>query len=71
MNKIIGNEVSAFIDRECVEVTTDNSGWESLFKNTETNQYWVRTYPDSSLHGGGLPLLTLITETEARDRFNV
>ncbi len=68
---IKGSAVESFIDLNCTKLATDNSGWEVLYKAMPSNEYWLLTYPDSSLHGGGEPLLTPITAQEAKEKFNV
>ena len=69
MREIKGNRVREYLEASCIEVATDDSGWETLYQNKASKEFWVRTFPDSQLHGGGLPLLTMLSETEARKRF--
>jgi hypothetical protein len=70
MQQLIGNEATEFLERQCIEVATDSSGWISLFQETLTKAYWVRNFPHSSSHGGGQPVISQISATEAKERFN-
>jgi len=71
MREIKGSKVREFLEANCIEVATDESGWETLYQDKSSKEFWVRTFPDSHLHGGGLPLLTLISEPEAQKRFKL
>ena len=42
-----------------------NEQWESLHLDLSDNRYWLRTYPESHMHGGGPPLLQCIAKSEA------
>ena len=44
-----------------VKVTTDESGWNTLYKDPEDGRYWELTFPDSELQGGGPPSLTTVS----------
>jgi len=72
MTKILGNKsVDDFVTLNCVKIATDDTGWDSLFFNKKAQQYWVKTYPNSELHGGGQPELELISEKTAKELFGV
>lgn len=71
MQQLTGSEVSEFVSGRCIEIATDSSGWVSLFQERATNTYWVRSYPDSSQHGGGQPVLTQVSAAEAKEKFDV
>jgi len=51
-------------------ISTDESGWETLFQDPKDKRLWVLFYPQSELHGGGPPSLRLISEKEAKLKFN-
>ena len=69
MKQIKGNRVKEYLEANCVELATDDSGWETLYQDKSTKELWVRTFPDSHLHGGGQPLLTLLSKLEAKAKF--
>jgi hypothetical protein len=66
MRILVGtDEINSFINKHLIELAVDSSGWEKLYINRLTTEYWVLTYPDSNEHGGGHPLLTQVTEQDA------
>jgi hypothetical protein len=72
MSVITGNrEVDIYIDLNLVKVKTDESGWVTLYLHKTTNQYWVQTYPNSEMHGGGQPKLEQVAAAVAKKKFDV
>jgi hypothetical protein len=49
---------------------SDDSGWERLYVDPSDNRYWVHTYPQGEMHGGGPPSLFWMAESEARAKFS-
>ncbi len=39
------------------KIASDESGWETLFFNKKSNTYCEKSYPNSELHGAGMPEL--------------
>lgn len=66
-----GNRAEEYLRVNCVEVATDESGWISLFQDKLTKEFWVRTFPDSHLHGDGSPLLKRLSESDAKEQFQL
>ena len=66
-----GAEADKFTKENCIQVTTDDTGWEILFRVKGSEEYWVKTYPDSENHGGGEPLLATISINDAKAKFGV
>lgn len=54
-----------------VKITTDESGWITLYKDPKDGRYWELTYLDGHFHGGGPPSLINITEKEAKEKFSL
>ena len=52
------------ISSQLILVGEDATGWERLYKNPENGQYWLLSYPQSNLHGGGPPRLKVIEASE-------
>jgi hypothetical protein len=50
------------------EVATDESGWETLYRDPQDGRYWELTHPND-YHGGGPPRLTHISEDVARAKY--
>ena len=72
MSVITGHrEVDIYIDLNLVKVKTDESGWVTIYLHKTTNQYWVQTYPNSEMHGGGQPKLEQIAAAVAKKKFDV
>ncbi|MGQ0591591.1 MAG: Imm27 family immunity protein [Gammaproteobacteria bacterium] len=53
-----------------VGYSKDYGAWETLYQDPNDGRYWVKTYPQSHMHGGGPPALTCLSEQEARSRFD-
>jgi hypothetical protein len=43
--------------------------WETLYQDPQDGRYWVRSYPNSEMHGGGPATLKCISEDEAKLSF--
>ena len=72
MSVISGNEaVESYINLNLVKITTDQSGWDTLYLNKTSNQYWQHTYPNSQMHGGGQSQLQQVSEEFAKKKFGV
>jgi hypothetical protein len=71
MNEFTGLQAISFIETNCIKITTDESGWEVLYKEKFSNKYWVLTYPNSETHGGGVPLVSPLSGEEVKLKFNV
>jgi immunity protein 27 of polymorphic toxin system len=51
------------------EVAQDESGWSTLYVDPSDGRYWELTYPEGSSHGGGPPLLKVLSEQQAKARY--
>jgi hypothetical protein len=47
-----------------------HGAWETLFRDPRDGRLWERTYPQGELHGGGPPRLAVISEVEARRKYD-
>jgi len=54
-----------------IKIKTDESGWDTLFKDPSDNRYWELLYPDSEMLGGGPPLLQFISISDAKIKYNM
>lgn len=58
--------------RSClIEVASDESRWEKLYRNPEDHRLWELTYPQGELHGGGPPQLRHLTSDEAKKKYGI
>ena len=71
MNDLTGRLALEFTQDKCEKITFDDSGWETLYKEIGTQQYWHLSYPESGNHGGGEPLVSIIKKADAVKKFNV
>jgi len=53
-----------------VAYSRDGGGWETLFRDPGDGRLWERTYPQSEVHGGGPPRLSLLTPEQAAVRYD-
>jgi hypothetical protein len=49
----------------------DDSGWDFLYQDPRDGRLWELIYPFSEMHGGGPPLLKLISIQEARKKYRL
>lgn len=54
---------------EKIGVSEKGGGWETLFRDRQDGRLWMRTYPQSEMHGGGPPILVWLTDDKAKARF--
>jgi hypothetical protein len=53
------------------KICTDSSGWELLLRDPNDGRYWERTYPQSEMHGGGPPLLKVLSLAQAQLKYEI
>ena len=54
---------------EQVAISERYGAWKTLFRDPSDGRLWERTYPEGHLQGGGPPMLSTITEEQARRRY--
>jgi hypothetical protein len=47
-------------------VSKRNGGWTKLYRDNDDGRLWEKTWPFSEMHGGGPPVLTMLSPEEAR-----
>lgn len=71
--RMIGDPVCERIERltknYLQKIGTDESGWDSLFRDPSDGRWWERIYLQSYLHGGGPPTLLLLNSDEVRKKY--
>jgi hypothetical protein len=61
MDKIIDNLHELYAKLETLkEVKVDPVNWVAYYLDETTNEKWLKEYPHSEYHGGGVPQLRLI-----------
>ena len=53
------------------ELARTEDGWSVLYRDPADERTWELTYPNSDAHGGGPPLLKLISTSQARVKYHV
>jgi hypothetical protein len=66
-----GKRIDWLIHDYLKKVANDESGWFILYQDPEDRRYWELTYPKSEMHGGGPPALTLLSQSEASNKYNL
>ncbi|MBW2453417.1 MAG: hypothetical protein JRI68_02850, partial [Deltaproteobacteria bacterium] len=54
---------------EQVAISERYGAWKTLFRDPSDGRLWERTYPEGHLQGGGPPMLSTVTEEQARRRY--
>lgn len=57
------------IANHLVQLGTDSSGWDDLYRDPDDGRLWELTLPQSEMHGGGPPRLTCISVDAARAKY--
>jgi hypothetical protein len=53
------------------KVTTDRSGWDTLYRDPEDGRYWELVYLHSEMHGGGPPSLILVEKDAIKEKYGI
>ena len=64
-------DLEDFVSTKCKKVAVSKSGWDTLYIEKENGRYWIKSYPNSALHGGGQPILSKIDKALAKEQFDV
>jgi len=51
-------------------ISVDKSGWLKLYQDPNDKRYWQFDFENGETQGGGPPSLTLLSELQAKDKFN-
>lgn len=57
------------VANQLVELGSDASGWDVLYRDPSDGRLWELTYPQSDSHGGGPPRLTCIGSGEVQRKY--
>lgn len=47
----------------------DGGGWETLYRDPVDGRFWERVYLQSEMHGGGPPLLHVLTKDAVKEKY--
>ena len=65
------HRIEALIQTELVFIGTDQSGWESLYRDENDGRYWERTFPHGELQAGGPPMLRVTSFKDAAEKYSL
>jgi len=52
------------------EISVDGDNWIALYQDPQDDRYWELSYPLGHMQGGGPPALRIISEKEAREKYD-
>ena len=66
-----GDDVCAvrLIEYDLEKLASSHDGWDALYIDPSDGRLWELTYPDSHLHGGGPPALTIMSQRQAAKKY--
>ncbi len=69
--KVVADAVAVRIDwliaSMLVVVGISKDGWSSVYRDPSDQRFWLHTYPQGEMHGGGPPSLRVISADEVAD----
>lgn len=65
----VSQRIENLIANHLIEIGEDESGWNKLYRDPVDNRYWELTYPESEAHGGGAPQLKLLSDQQAKSKY--
>ena len=68
---IEGERIEWLTKNKLHKVAVNSEQWKVLYQDPSDKRYWLLMYPQSSLHGGGPPVLKVISAHEAKEVFGV
>jgi len=63
------HRIRSLINDQLQRVATDQSGWDVLYKDPSDGRFWELIYPQSEMHGGGPPVLQLVSVKDAKVKY--
>ena len=73
--RVVADETAkriAVLVRDWLEsVSRVDGGWARLLRDPSDGRFWEMTYPMSEMHGGGPPILKVISEDVARSKYGI
>ena len=75
-NRVIADRnchrIEFLIESELNKISSDNSGWSTLYLDSRNDNYWELTYPESGMQGGGPPKLEKVTDLDSlREKYKL
>jgi len=71
--RVVKDEVTERIEwlllNRLQRLASDASGWDTLLRSRTDGRLWELVYPHSEMHGGGPPLLRVMSPEAARIKY--
>ena len=65
------DEIELFITNMCNRIAVSKCGWFTLYLENRSGDYWIKSYLNSSIHGGGQSILTKTPLPLVKEQFDV
>ena len=65
----VATRIQMLLSGPLIPIRASQDGWNTLYLDPSDNRLWELSYPESHLHGGGPPSLTLLSSEEADKRY--
>jgi len=66
----ICNRIEYLSENYLEKVAVDETSWEILSRDPNDGRFWVKSFPQNEMHGGGPPELQVIEAAEAQKKFS-
>jgi hypothetical protein len=66
-----GEAIKSYIAKNLIKIATSQDGWNTLYLDKASEQYWVLTYLNSESHGGGQPELAQVSKSAVKKEFGI
>jgi hypothetical protein len=67
---VVANEVCVriqwLVENSFKEIASLN--WETVYQDINDSRFWLLTYPQSNMHGGGPPSINIITNSQVKEK---
>ena len=67
----ISKRINELISNYLIKIKTDETGWDTLFKDPSDNRFWELVYANSDMQGGGPPILRYISIHDANIKYEL
>jgi hypothetical protein len=65
----VSERIARLVRNSLVRVAPDATGWDILYRDPRDGRLWELIYPHSEMHGGGPPLLRVVSIDEAHSKY--
>jgi hypothetical protein len=67
----VTNRIDWLVEHHLVRIGSDQSGWDTLYKDPDDGRYWEHFYPHGEMQGGGPPALRLMSREDAEAKYGI